>query len=408
MTEGYRAREIAARVQEALRAMPVVVLTGLRQSGKTTFLRHDPRLRGRRYLTLDDFGTLEAARRQPESLLEGAEPLTIDEVQRCPGLLVAVKTAVDRRRTAGRFLLSGSANLGMLRGVSESLAGRAVYLTLHPFTRRERLGRVRDKPFLLSFLEGTSPLRHEVKPLGEAEVLDGGLPPVVLGETTSRHLWLLGYEQTYLERDVRSLTQVADLVSFRNLLHLTALRSGQLLNQSELARDARLPVSTVTRHLGILEASFVTTRVPPYLRSRTTRLLKSPKIYLSDAGLAAHLTGVDDIGAAADEPLRGALFETFVYQNLAGILGAHTGRTELCFWNVQGRHEVDFIVASGKRCVAIEVKAGSRFTDRDLAGLRAFAQATPGHAGGILAYNGTEAVGLGDGIHAIPLGLLLS
>jgi hypothetical protein len=409
MTGTYRAREIAGRVSVALRTLPVVVVTGLRQAGKTTFLQRDAIFRGRRYLSLDDFATLEAARRDPRALLAGDEPMTIDEAQRCPELLLAIKQAVDERREPGRFVISGSANLALLRGVSESLAGRAIYLTLHPFTRRERLGAVGSRPFLLQVLEEDAVPRGASGPaVGGDEILRGGMPAIALDPAVDRATWLLGYEQTYLDRDVRSLTQVADLVSFRNLLRLAALRGGQLLNVSELARDARLSVATVTRYLGLLETSFVVTRLPPYLRSRVTRLIKSPKLYVADSGLAAHLTDADDLGPAADEPLRGALFETFVHQNLAAILAALPGRSELAFWSVQGRYEVDFVIGSGRRVVAVEAKAGARFGDRELAGLRAFLAKT-GRAGlGLLAYRGSEVVPLGERLYAVPVGTLLS
>jgi hypothetical protein len=386
-----------------------VVVTGLRQAGKTTLLATDPAFQGRRFRTLDDLATLEAARREPEALVAGDEPVTFDEVQRSPELLLAVKREVDRRRVPGRFLLSGSANLALLGGISESLAGRALYLTLHPFTRRERLGPAEEPPFLVRFVaEPVLPRVTAARPLSPDEILGGGLPPVALDRTVDRGLWFLGYEQTYLERDLRDLSRVADLVAFRSVLRLAALRTGQLLNQSELGRDARLSASTVSRYLGLLEASFVISRLEPYLRSRTARLLKSPKLFVSDAGLAAHLAGVIDLAADADEPMRGALLETYVFQNLAGLLGAHLPGAQLGFWSVQGRFEVDFVVSSGRRTVGIEVKAASRFGDRDLAGLKAWKAATPGTAAGILAYNGTEALPLGDDLFAIPLHHLLS
>jgi predicted AAA+ superfamily ATPase len=405
----YRPREITPLLREALGSLPVVVLTGLRQAGKTTLLATDPAFAGRRYLTLDDLATLEAAERDPEALIAGDEPVTVDEVQRSPGLLLAVKRAVDRRREPGRFLLSGSANLALLGGVSESLAGRALSLTLHPFTRRERLGRTAEPPFLVRFLaEPKLPVSSGADPLSADEILAGGLPPVALGDVANRGLWFLGYEQTYLERDLRALSQVADLVAFRNLMRLAALRTGQLLNQSELARDARLPVSTVSRYLGLLEAAFVVVRLGPHLRSRATRLLKAPKIFVSDSGLAAHLVGATDLSPEADEPMRGALLETYVYQNLAGILDAHLPQARLDYWSLQGRHEVDFVVSQGSRAVAIEVKAAARIGDRDLAGLKALKTKTPGVRAGIVAYNSTEALRLGDDLYAIPLGLLLS
>lgn len=405
----YRDRELSPLVREAMKTFPVVVVTGLRQAGKTTFLRGDTAFRDRRYLTLDDFATFEAARRDPDALIAGGEPMIIDEVQRSPDLLIAVKRAVDENRSPGRFLLSGSANLALLGSVSESLAGRALYLTLHPFTRRERQGRLDEPPFLVQFLEQPGlPRDRGAEVLPEEEILDGGLPPVALGDAASRDLWFLGYEQTYLERDVRDLSQVADLVSFRNVLHLAALRTGRLLNQSELARDARLPATTVSRYLGLLETSFVLARLTPFLQSRAGRLIKSPKILLTDSGLAAHLTAVTDLGVTAEEPMRGALFETYVWQNLAAILGAHRPKARLDFWSVQGRYEVDFVVTSGRTSIGIEVKAAGRFSERDLAGLKAFMDSTPGARAGVLAYNGTEALAVGKDLYAIPLSLLLS
>ncbi len=405
----YRPRELSLLVKEALGSLPVVVVTGLRQAGKTTFLQNDESLGSRRYLTLDDFATLEAARREPEALLEGDEPITIDEAQKCPELLPVVKRAVDKARSPGRFLLSGSANLALLKGVSESLAGRALYLTLRPFSLRERLSRIEAIPFLVRFLDKPQlPTAGDFQPIDDDMVLDGGLPPIALGEAVSRELWLLGYEQTYLERDVRDLAQVADLISFRQVLRLAALRGAQILNRSELARDANLPASTASRYLGLLEASFVLDRLEPYLRNRTTRLIKSPKAFITDSGLAAHLAGVTDLSPSSGEPLRGALFETYVFQNLSAILGAHLPRAQVAFWNVQGRYEVDFIVTTPRHAIAIEVKAASRFKTRDLRGLVSFKSKTAECRAGILAYNGSEAVTLGDDLYAIPLGLLLS
>jgi uncharacterized protein len=400
---------MAGTLSRALDTLPVVVLTGPRQVGKTTLLQQDAKLSGRRYLTLDDFAVLEAARSQPEALLGGGEPVTIDEAQRCPELLVAIKRAVDRERRPGQFLLSGSANLALLRGTSDTLAGRAIYLTLHPFTRRELRRGTRSKPFLARFFESPEiGLRETVEPIAEEDVLLGGLPPVATGEARDPRLWFLGYEQTYLERDVRDLSQVADLVTFRNLLLLTALRTGRVLNQSELARDAKLPVSTVARYLGLLEATFVISRVAPFLRSRASRLIKSPRIYVTDSGLACHLTSALDISVAADEPLRGPLFETYVYQNIAGILAAHAPDVEIGFWSIQGRSEVDFVISRGRKSLAVEVKAGSQFGRSDLAGLRAFLSRASGEAAAVLAYNGTEAVKLGDALFAVPLGLVVA
>jgi len=404
---GFRARELSSTISRALSQLPVVIVTGPRQAGKSTLLKEDPAFRGRAYLSLDDYATLEAARRDPQALLAGDDPLTIDEAQRCPELLLEIKRSVDRRRVPGRFLLSGSASFSLLRRVTETLAGRAVYLALHPFSRRERSGLIEERPFLLRFFDEPGvPRAVRVSPVTDEQILNGGMPPVALHQVTDRHWWFLGYEQTYLERDVRDLSRIADMIPYRNFLRLSALRTGRILNQSELARDAKVSNSTASRYLSLLEASFIVSRVPPFLRNRSSRVIKSPKLYVVDSGIACHMAGIED--SLSDDTLRGALHETYVAQNLGAIVGAHRPRMDLCFWHVQGRHEVDFVLSHGRESVAIEVKASSRFEERDLSGLRAFRAMTRGVRALVLAYNGAEAVSLGDGVYAIPMGLLLA
>jgi hypothetical protein len=408
----YRTRDLVPRLEQALAEMPVVVLTGLRQTGKSMLLQHEPGLASRRYVSLDDFAQLEAARRNPEAFVRGDEPLTIDEAQRCPELLLAIKREVDQGRRPGRFLLSGSANFSLLAGVTESLAGRAIYLTMHPFSRREASGGLAATPFLVEFFRSSRLPKKQgderKATVVAADVLRGGMPSVCLGQAKTRSLWFKGYEQTYLERDVRGLAQVSDLYAFRRLLQLAALRTGQVLKMSELARDANLNAMTATRYFGLMEASFVVSRMGPYLANRTTRLIKSPKLYLADSGLAGHLIGLHDPENALDDPMRGALYETYVAQNIQAILAARFPDASLHYWHIQGRYEVDFVIAAGRDCLAIEVKAASRWDERTLAGLRAFLDSTPRCRAGILAYNGTSSVEIGDRLWAVPLDRLLS
>lgn len=406
----YKPREIVVALQQALKTMPVVVLSGMRQTGKSTLLRKDPVFRGRRYLSLDDFAVLEAARNRPEELLSD-DAITVDECQKCPELLTTIKRRVDQDRVPGRFILSGSANLLLLKRVTESLAGRAVYLTLFPFSRREIKGELGSKPFIVQCLCSGSVALKSVKEypaVHSRDVLSGGMPSVCLAPDSDPSFWFLGYEQTYLERDVRELSQIADLVSFRSVLRLAALRSGQILNISELARDAKLNTATATRYLNLIEVSFVAGKIPPFLRNAAARLIKSPKLFFSDSGLAASLAGIKILAATSDEPLRGALFETYVAQNLSGILQAHLPNARICFWNVQGRHEVDFVIESEQAIVAIEVKSASRWRSGDLAGLSAFIKSNPACQMGLLAYNGSQTVKLGDRCWAVPISRLLS
>jgi predicted AAA+ superfamily ATPase len=296
----------------------------------------------------------------------------------------------------------------LLRGVTESLAGRALYYTLYPFTRRELQGTIRSLPYLRRAFENGAPPKHTgATRITPDEVLLGGFPPVCLKLTRRPAFWFKGYEQTYLERDVRELSRLVDLVSFRNLLGLAANRTGQILTISELGRDAKLNATTTARYLSVLEASFVVTRLHPYFANRASRLIKSPKLYVSDSGLAAHLVGVGETGIAS-EAMKGALLETYVAQNLAALLESEWTGARLSYWHVQGRYEVDFVIEKGRETLAIEIKSAARWDGRDLAGLKAFLDKTKQCRLAILAYGGSETVRLGDRLWAVPLAAVLS
>ena len=206
---------------------------------------------------------------------------------------------------------------------------------------------------------------------------------------------------------MRELARIGDLVPFRTLLVLAACRTAQVLGVSELGRDAKLNAATTTRYLSVLEASFVIKRLPPFLANRASRLIKSPKLYVADSGLACHLAGLDEARLKAGDPMSGALLETYVAQNLVAILDSDWPRARLGYWHVQGRHEVDFVIESGRDCLAIEIKAAARWGDRDLAGLRAFLDRTPRCRVALLAYGGSEVVRLADRLWAAPLAAVL-
>lgn len=401
----YHPRAIASQIRAALGDMPVVVVTGMRQTGKSTFLQQQKELQGRRYITFDDFEYLEAAKQDPASFLQeeirSHQFLSIDEAQKCPEMLTAIKRIVDREKRPGQFLLSGSSNFALIKGVTETLAGRSVYFTMHPFTRREADRKTQGKSFLKSFWEkGEIPKVKNFRPIEAENIRSGGMPSVCLGKVKNENIWFKGFEQTYLERDVRDLSQVGNIMLFRSLLRLAALRTGQILSVSQLGRDARLNSATTSRYLSLLEASFIAYRLYPYLNNRASRLVKAPKLYFTDSGLASFLIGTD-YG-------KGALFETYIAQNIVGIIDAEVPDAKVYFWNVQGRHEVDFVIEKGSRCIAIEAKDKKRWDAGDLSGLKAFIEATPQCIAGILAYNGTEAVKLGEKIWAAPAGMVIS
>ena len=351
--------------------MPAVVVTGARQTGKSTLAR-EKASGGRRFLSLDDLDVVDLARRDPEALLGSDEPVTLDEVQREPGLLHAVKRVIDRRRRPGQFLLTGSANLLLMRRVSESLAGRASYLTLWPMTRREQRGL------------GRGGIWEELLGAPDAEWLDlvaaqpdepedwralalrGGfpLPAVHLRTARERAVWFDGYVRTYLERDLQDVSSISALPDFRRLMRMACLRTGQVVNQAGLGRDAALPQPTVHRYLNLLETSYLLMRLPAYSVNRTRRLIKSPKLYWGDTGVALHLAQVEEPG--------GAHLENLVLNDLLAWRDARDYRAEVLYWRTAAGEEVDFVIEAGDWLLPIEVKATERPRLRDAANLRTF------------------------------------
>ena len=357
----------------------------------------------RRFLTLDDLDVLDLARRDPDALLTGPLPVTLDEIQREPALLLAVKRAIDRDRTAGRFLITGSANLLLMRRVSETLAGRASYITLWPMTRREQLGlgqcgrweelvATPDREWL-DLVTDRSPLQEDWKELARR----GGYPTPALHLSSwdQRAVWFDGYVTTYLERDLQALSAVAGLPDFRRLMQAACLRLGQVVNQTELGRDVALPQPTVHRYLNLLETSHVLTRLPAYSVNRTKRLIKSPKIFWNDTGLAMHLAG-------SREPT-GAHLENIIHHDLAAWRDVRIDHTGILYWRTTTGEEVDFVVETEGRLIPIEVKSTDKPRLRDATHLRSFqAEYREKARAGLLLHTGTSVEWLTANVLAVP------
>ena len=401
----YLPRFASRLLKRALDMSPVVVLMGARQTGKSTLAQSEPFLTDRLYLTLDDPETHERARLAARDLVHSASRLTLDEVQREPDLLLAVKRAVDRDRPRrnGRFVLTGSANLLLMRRVSETLAGRAVYVNLWPLTRRERLGL--GTPGIWTDLLSTPAAewpdliasRDEHPADWRAEVRAGGYPTpaLELGGEDARSLWFDGYVRTYLERDLQSLAAVGNLIDFRRLMRAASHRLGGLINQAEIGRDTRVPRATAQRYLDLLEASFQLVRLAPFSVNRTRRLIKSPKLYWSDPALAWWLSGAG--------PASGAQLENLVLSDLLVWRDGQVPAPEVLFWRTTTDREVDFVIESGDRLLPIEVKAASNPGHSDTLGLRTFRDEYPERfAGGLLLHGGSETQWLSDRILGVP------
>ncbi len=401
-------RAATATLQRRLESFPVVAVIGARQTGKSTLVKAigGPQAR---YVTMDAVQNLNLAHRSPGELLRQSPRMIIDEVQRAPDLLLAIKQEVDERRAPGRFLLTGSANLLLMHRISESLAGRAAYLTLWPLTRREKLGLGAPGQWSLFFSRPWSdwPNALPPNPLPGDDwrqlAIDGGFPDPgfhLRGNSAAQADWFDGYVQTYLERDLRDLTAVHDLGAFQRLMRAAALRLGGLLNLSDLARDVGLPVSTAQRFLDLLVLSYQVVLLEPYSVNRTKRLVKRPKLYWSDAALALHVAGDLQPGGAHLENLM--LHDLLVWKEL------QIGRPQILYWRTQKGAEVDFVVEWQNRVLPIEIKSSRTVGYADTQHLRTFLAEYPDVAtAALIVYDGDEVYWAADRVLAVPWGRVL-
>lgn len=399
----YLPRLIESVLAEAVKVMPVTVVTGARQTGKSTLVLEAGITSDRSYLSLDDLAVRDRARRSPDELLGQADRITVDEIQREPDLLLAVKRAVDADRRAGRFVVTGSANLSLMKSVAESLAGRAAYLTLWPLTRREQLGLGTAGVWSSLLKEKVTDWRAILEDQEVVEeswanlALRGGYPSVAAGQTTAsaRKIWFDGYTATYLERDLRELAAIDRLTEFRRLMIATTLRTGGIQQQTSLARDLGMSPTTVQRYLNLLEVSFQLIRVQAFSVNRTKRLIKSPKLYWSDTGLALHLSG--------ESTPRGAHLENLVLSDLLAWSGARTDLVSILHWRTVKGAEVDFVIETSRRVIPIEVKTTSRVGIHEAHHLETFLDEYPELApAGLLLYCGQETLWLTRRVLATP------
>ena len=404
-----RPRWFVRNLQSALHVLPVTVLTGARQTGKTTLTQSiEP---AREYFTLDDLGILDQAERNPESLL-ATRPVILDEVQRAPQILLAVKRAVDTRRRAGDFILTVSANLLLMKHVADTLAGRAIYMDLRPFCptewqeRKEALLPI-DRLFAPDFDWREWPNEPGDWPRW---LLRGGFPPALqIALEADRGLWFSAYVQTYLERDLRQLSAVSSLPDFQRVMMLAAQRTGKLLNQADLARDAALSHPTTHRYLNLLETGCLITRIRPLATNPSTALVKAPKLFWTDCGLAAWLAGIRSSADLTTRMDAGFWLEQTLFQNLETWRALDPQQRKLHFWRDRAGHEVDFILEEAGKLVALEIKAGSQVTSSDAAGIRAFRddlKRKKSLVRGVVLHAG-KARPLEEGVLALPWGWLV-
>jgi hypothetical protein len=401
-------RPLKHRIAEAMTDTPVVLVTGPRQAGKTTLVRElaSPQ---QKYITLDDELTLQAARHDPVGLIRGLDCAIIDEVQRAPELLLAIKKTVDEDRRPGRFLLTGSANLMLLPKVADSLAGRMETLTLLPLSQSEIQGGTAnwlDCVFAAVLPEITVPL------IGDAlidTVLRGGYPEAVSRITPRRRAtWARQYVDALIQRDVSDIAEVGRLDQLPQFLAGLAQTAGQLCNYSQLGGQMGMDHKTAARYIGIFEQMFLLDRIAPWANNQLSRIVKTPKLQFIDSGLLAALLELNPTMIQQDRTGFGHLLESFVYGELRKHAATSDGRYRFSFYRDHDQLEVDLVLENAQRqVIGVEVKASATVRASDFRGLKHLASLSGSKFKmGVILYDGTQTLPFGDHLWIAPISTL--
>lgn len=341
----YISRDIEKILMSSVKMFPSVIVTGPRQSGKTTLLKH-LFSETHSYVSMDNPDLRLMAINETELFFKNYKPpLIIDEVQYAPQVLSYIKMLIDKdRHKFGQFILTGSQLFPLMANVGESLAGRIGVFTLLPFSIKEQINK--NKPFNNDMLKGFA--------------LRGGFPEVTLNKAMNPELWFAGYLQTYLERDVRQLRQIGSLVDFQRFLQLIAAFNGQAVNLSSLSRDLGVAINTIKAWLSILEASGQIVLIKPFYLNKGKRIIKSPKIYFLDTGLLCYLSGISSINQIFKGPLSGQLFETVVVSEIVKRFYNNGKIPKIYWWRTSYGEEVDFVIEDKGKIIPIEVKLSAK------------------------------------------------
>ena len=402
-------RLIEPHIAEALLDTPVVLLAGPRQAGKTTLVRQIAQQQGLRYLTMDDELALLSAREDPVGMIRSLDRAVIDEVQRAPQLLLAIKKSVDEDRRPGRFLLTGSANLMSLPTVADSLGGRMELLSLLPLSQSE-IGS-RSVNWIDSAFAGRI-LKVDQPALGSDlidRVLRGGYPEAISRATTKRRVaWARQYIDALIQRDIRDVAGIEKLDQLPRFLRALAQTAGQMCNYTQLGGHVGLDGKTVSRYVGVFEQMYLLKRIDVWARNRLNRVIKTPKLQFIDSGLLATLLDLTAEETQQDRTRFGNALESFVFGELLKHTTTASGDYRLMYYRDADKFEVDVVIENAAgQLVGVEVKAAATVKESDLRGLKKMASlAVRQFKMGVLLYDGTETMPLAEGIWAAPLSTL--
>lgn len=398
-------RKIRRRIETALTDTRVVLVTGPRQAGKTTLVKQ---IAGGDlpYFTLDNLTTLTAAQQDPIGFIRGLDRAVIDEVQRAPALMLAIKESVDNDPRPGRFLLTGSSDLMTLPRVADSLAGRMEVISLLPLSQSELLSTT--STFLEQIFSGEiPPIKHAVVADDLIDsVITGGYPEAIARKSPSRKQdWYLNYIDAIVQRDLHDIAQIEHSLLIPRLLQSLAHHSSQLVNHSKIGSVLDMNHTTTNKYIGILEQLYLIKKLPAWHSNRLKRLIKTPKLHFLDTGLLAALLGISKAKVKKDRRLFGALLETFVFSELLKDSSWSDMRCEFSHYRDKQQHEVDIVIQNRSgELVGIEVKASATVTGDDFTGLRKLAEAhKEKFVLGLVLYDDDKTVPFSDRLHAVPV-----
>lgn len=397
-------RIIKPFIQDAFNYFPVILLTGARQVGKSTLalaLRDN-------YLTLDDITVYSSAKEDPVSFISSLKkPVVIDEVQKLPELLPAIKQKVDQNRQNGDFLLTGSANVLALKNITDTLAGRMAIFELLPLSRKEVM---KSDENVVDLIFGGNLSEKNLANIEEDEiiqqVINGGYPEITkIDSQRSRYIWFSSYISTYIERDIRDIGELRHLDKFIRVYNILASRSAQILHRSDLAKDADLDHKTVNNYLKLLELIYQIRLLRPYSANINKRFIKSEKVFFTDSGIVSFLLGIATREHFFQSPYKGIIFETFVLAELLKGIQYSLTPTRIFYYRTQDRSEIDFIIERERGIIAIEVKCTKSVVKRDFKHIIDLKKSTGNLTCGIILYLGETILPFGEDLLAVPIRL---
>ncbi|MFH1026153.1 MAG: ATP-binding protein [Nitrospirota bacterium] len=398
-------RIIKSHIKKALKYFPVVLLTGARQVGKSTLALDICET----YMTFDDITIYASARSDPKTFVNSLKkPVVIDEVQKMPEILNAIKMDVDRKRINGSYLLTGSSNIMAYKNIADTLAGRIAVLELMPLSCKEMASKddnVLDALFSQKIAEVTLPdIKNDNIIM---RIINGGYPEIQkIDDPKGRYLWFASYISTYIERDIRDIGELRHMDKFIRMFNMLASRSSQMLIKSDIARDAAIDSKTLDNYLKLLELTYQICLLKPYSRNINKRFVKSNKIFFTDSGIVSYLLGISSSQQLMSSHYKGAVFETFVFAELVKAVKYTEKPAQIFFYRTFDRKEIDFIIEKENSIVAVEAKFSQTVTKSDFRHIIDLRKSAGNLAAGYVFYMGEHILPFGENLYALPVRML--